>query len=283
MELQPGETHYGITKKELYENDIDLTVKAKSLLKILSYNIWDKTDYWEERISHVVKLIRDNNPDVCCLLEVSKECYDFLVDALEHSYLLFQVFILENETTGMVLLCNKSTVDLPEGTQPYYYDFQTDGRIVGVELEMLSTGEKFHVLSTKLDDHRDNDHIRNEQFSLVSKVIKNLKNCIVAGDFNIFKDGEDVESSILSSKLKDSWTKMGCPVRVKYTFDGKRNRITQDTTQLRATRLYYYGSHLDIKSLSLIGTSPISDQLPIAPSCHYGLLGVFQYEKMNEY
>lgn len=283
MDLQPGETHYGITKKELYENDIDLTVKAKSLLKILSYNIWDKTDYWEERISHIVKLIRDNNPDVCCLLEVSKECYDFLVDALEHSYLLFQVFILENETTGMVLLCNKATVDLPEGTQPYYYDFQTDGRVVGVELELMSTGEKFHVLSTKLDDHRDNDHIRNEQFSLVSKVVKNLKNCIVAGDFNIFKDGEDVESCILSSKLKDSWTKMGCPVRVKYTFDGKRNRITQDTTQLRATRLYYYGSHLDIKSLSLIGTSPISDQLPIAPSCHYGLLGVFQYEKMNEH
>ena len=75
---------------------------------------------------------------------------------------------------------------------------------------------------------------------------------------------------------------MGCPNKVKYTFDGKRNRITQDETQLRASRIYYSGNNIKIKSLSLVGTQPISESLPIAASCHYGLLGIYNISDKND-
>jgi endonuclease/exonuclease/phosphatase family metal-dependent hydrolase len=272
-------------KKELYDREIDFTAKPKHLLKVLTYNIWNKQEYWQERVEHVVKIIKDQCPDVCSLLEVTESCHNYIQTQLERMYIIFQVFILEGNSCGTVLLCRRETVDLPEGTQPYYYDFNgptPGGRVIGVELELLSNRERVHILCTQLDDYRDNDHIRSEQFSVVQQVIKKLKNCIVMGDFYIFKDNEDIQNKIQQSRLNDAWIKMGCPNHVKYTFDGKRNKITNDRTQMRASRIYYYGTHLNIKALSLIGTTPISSSLKITPSCHYGLMGVFQCEKLTD-
>lgn len=279
--LQPGATALAPTRRELYDRDIEFTAQPKHLLKVLSYNVWDKREYWQERIEHITRLIKEYSPDVCCLLDMNEECYNVVQSELEKFYIVFQVFILEGDSTGTVLLCRRETVNLPEGSQPYYYDFTGgNGRVIGVELELVSNGERVHVLCTKLDDHRDNDHVRSDQFSVIQQVIKKLRNCIVLGDFNIFRENEEVQSKIKVSKLDDAWIKMGCPNRVKYTFDGKRNRITQDRTQMRATRIYYTGSHLHIRSLGLVGTATISDSLQITPSCHYGLMGTFQCEKL---
>jgi exonuclease III len=289
QQLQPGATFAPTpAKRELYDREMDFTTKPKHLLKVLTSNIRDKDEYWQERIEHVVKLIKDNAPDVGCLLEVSENCYNYIQNELEKHYIIFQVFLLEGDSVGMVLLCKRETVDLPEGSQPYYYDFNSNqsdeqkGRVIGVELELLSNKERINVLCTKLDDRRDNDHVRSDQFSVVQRVIKKLRNCIVVGDFNIFRDSEEVHGKIQQSRLNDAWTKMGCPNRVKYTFDGKRNRITQDRAQMRASRIYYTGSHLHIKSLSFVGTSQITSSLRITPSCHYGLMGTFQCEKLTE-
>lgn len=279
MDLRPGDIQP--TKRELYDRELEFTSKPKHLLKVLTYNIWDKQEYWQERTEHVVRLIKEQGPDVACLLDVSENCYNLLNDELDKFYILFQVFLLEGDNVGMVLMCKRETVAIPDGSQPYYYDFPNGhGRVLGAELEVLSNKEHVNVLCTKLDDHRDNDYIRSDQFSVVQQVIKKLKNCIVVGDFNIFKDTEDVHHKILESKLDDSWIKMGCPNRVKYTFDGKRNRITQDRSQLRASRIYYNGSHLHIKSLGFIGTTVISDTLRITPSCHYGVMATFQCERV---
>jgi exonuclease III len=275
-------------RRELYERDVEFTVKPKHLLTVLTYNIWDKSEYWQERIEHIVSLVKDHNPDVSCLLEVSDNCYRYIQSELAKSYIIFRV---DEDSAGgavgagIVLLCNKKTVDLPEGGQPYYYDYSSgSGRVIGVELNLLSNNELINVLCTKLDDHRDNDHVRGDQFSMIQQVIKSqkIKNYIVMGDFNIFRRGEEVQGKILASDLDDAWTKMGCPNRVKYTFDGKKNRITQDRAQLRASRIYYSGTHLHVKALSFIGTKIISDSLQITPSCHYGLLGTFQCEKLYD-
>lgn len=281
MDLRPGDIQPN--KRELYDRELEFTAKPKHLLKVLTYNIWDKKEYWQERAEHVVKLVKEQGPDVVCLLDVSESCYNIFATELDKFYILFQVFLMEGDNVGMVLMCKRETVTLPDGSQPYYYDFPNGGgRVLGVELELLSNGEHVNVLCAKLDDHRDNDYIRNDQFSVIQKVIKKLKNCIVVGDFNIFRDTEDVNQKIMESKLDDSWIKMGCPNRVKYTFDGKRNRITQDRSQLRASRIYYNGTHLNIKSLGFIGTTVISDSLRITPSCHYGLIGTFQCERLTE-
>lgn len=286
--LHPGETaenRHQFAKREVHDCDINLKQKNRHLLKVLSYNVWNTVEYWEERITQVLKLVKDNSPDVCCLLEVTKECHQYILDALEKLYIIFQVFIEEGDQSGMVLLCKRETVDLPLGSEPYYYDFKDrSGRVIGVELVVLSNSEKIHVLCTKLDDHPDNEHIRSEQFDVLDHIIKKIRNCIVVGDFNIFLSGEEtVEHKILRSKLNDCWIKMGCPGRVKYTFDGIKNKLTKDRSQMRASRIYYVGSRLTIKSLSFIGTNHISTNLPIAPSCHYGIIGIFQCGKQSDY
>jgi endonuclease/exonuclease/phosphatase family metal-dependent hydrolase len=286
MDFKPGEvlesslpapTAVRIRKREMREPNIDIKRDPRHLIKVLTYNIWHKEEYWQERIQHVVKLVKDTSPDVCCLLEVSQNCYHYVAKTLDPFYIVFQVFIEEGDTAGMVLLCRREAVELPEGSQPYYYDYSSgEGRVIGVELVLLSNGEHIHVLCTKLDDHRDNDHIRSDQFGMVQHVIKGIKNCILVGDFNVFGDKEEIDSKIMQSKLNDSWIKMGCPNKIKYTFDGKRNHITRDRTQLRASRVYYSGSHLSIRSMGFIGTGHISPDVPISPSCHYGLTAVFQ-------
>lgn len=277
-------------KRELnpHDSEVDFTPRRRrqptNLLKVMNYNIWDKVEYWEERVQQVIRIIKDNAPDVCCLHEVSEPCYTYIRDALKSFYLVFQAFIDEGDKVGSVLLCKLDTVSLPEGSQPYYYDFpktsssyeRGNGRVIGVELVLKSNGDRVNMLCTKLDDHPDNDHVRNEQFKVVQQVLKGLRNCILAGDFNIFHHDEDIVRELTSSKLMDAWVKLGCPNRVKYTFDGKRNTITADRSQLRASRVYYTGNHFQPKAFSLVGTSHISDSLPIAPSCHYGVIGTFQ-------
>jgi endonuclease/exonuclease/phosphatase family metal-dependent hydrolase len=272
-----------ITKREIHDSDIDIKCDTQHNVKLMSYNIWDKEEYWEERTQQVIRIVKDNAPDVCCLLEVSENCYKDIFTALDPFYIVFQVFIEEGNRVGTVLLCRRGRVDLPNNSQPYYYDFNTgddasnfQGRVIGVELVLLSNNEKLHVLCTKLDDHQDYDHVRSDQFKVIQQVIKGLRNCVVMGDFNIFRDDEEINHDIMTSKLHDSWIKIGCPAKVKYTFDGKRNNITQDKSRLRASRIYYSGSHLSIRSLSLVGTNKISSDLPITPSCHYGIVGIFK-------
>lgn len=269
-----------LTKRELEEPNIEIRTAPRHLIKILSYNVWAEESYWQERIHSVIKNIKDSTPDVACLLDVTQACFDRLMNALESTYILFQVFIEEGNECGMVILCRKETVELPAGTQPYYYDYNVgEGRIIGLELNLRSNGEVINVLCTKLDDHRDNDNIRAEQFQIAHHVIKSLKNLILVGDFNVYSDEEDIEKKISQSKLQDIWITMGCPGKVKYTFDGKKNSCTSDKSQLRATRIYYAGNHLDVKSMGITGTSVISDDVPMPPSCHYGLQACFQSGK----
>jgi endonuclease/exonuclease/phosphatase family metal-dependent hydrolase len=263
-------------KREINDRDIDFQPKKLALLKAMTYNVWNKEEYWEGRIDRVVKIIKDQSPDICCLHDVSEQCYKYVQRTLESFYIVFQVFLEEGEKVGTVLLCRKETVDLPEGTQPYYYDFTAgQGRVIGVELIHLSTGEHYHVLCTKLDDRRDNDHIRAEQYDVIHHIIGSIKQCIVMGDFNIHSDTEDIIGRLAESKLIDSWTALGCPSKVKYSSDGKRNHITQDRSQFRNARIYYCCDHLVVRSQSLVGTSKISDTLPITPSSHYGLVAIF--------
>jgi endonuclease/exonuclease/phosphatase family metal-dependent hydrolase len=266
-----------ISKRELYESDLEYKQQPQHLIKIMSYNVWDAEEYWEERIQHVIRIVKDNAPDVCCLLEATANCYKQVLKALETLYIIFQVFIEEGDRVGTILLCRRGRVDLPAGSQPYYYDYNIgEGRVIGVDLILLSNNEKLHVLCTKLDDHKDNDHIRCDQFKVIQKVIKGLRNCIVAGDFNIFNNDEAINREIMVSKLYDSWIKLGCPLKVKYTFDGKRNAITPDRSQLRASRIYYSGSHLNIRAMSLVGIKTMSKELDLPPSCHYGIIATFQ-------
>ena len=257
--------------------------EQRHILKVLTYNIWDQQHYWQERLHAVIRTIKENAPDVVSLLDVNVQCLEVLNQTLSGQYIVFEVFQIEGAEKGIVLLCRRGTVKIPEGTTPYYYDYNSgEGRVIGVEIEILSTGNRVHVLATKFDDHPDNDYIREEQFGVVKRVIKPLKQCIVMGDFNVYGSREGVEKALEQSKLTDTWIKLGCPPRARYTYNGKRNTCVRDKRQLRASRVYFTDTEqLDIRSYCLLGLAPISEEVPIPPSCHYGVLAAFQSNKRH--
>ncbi len=270
-------------RREIQEEPHVVT-EARHLLKVMTYNIWNNRSYWQERTCSVIKILRELQPDVACLLDVNESQYGMLKEALEKYYTVFQGFIEEGNKAGAVFFCNKATVDIVD--QPYFYDYNfAYGCVIGVEVLIKSTGNKVHVVATELDKTPDNDHIRADQVNMIQQVLKPLKHFILVGDFNIYNYREDGEKKLSQCKLIDAWSKIGCPPKIKYTYDCKKNNCFRfsdkvDRTQLRNSRIYYNDTHqIEIKGLSLIGLEHINPEIPIPPSCFYGLMATFQSHK----
>ena len=263
-------------KKELDDSSaIEIDEKKKPHLRVLSYNIWNNSSYWQERLSTVIRIIKSNSPDVICLMDVNKLCWEELRDTLEKYYIVFQVFLEEGNQSGIVLFCNRDTMQIPENTQPYYYDYNCGtGRIIGVELIHKETGDKVHVLATALDNTPDNDYVRAEQYAVIQKVTKSLKHYILVGDFNIQSHREEIEKKLIASNMSDVWIDMGCPLKAKYTYNGRKNQWARNKKQLRSTRIYSHTSHYNIIGFNMVGLE--DPETKFAPSCHYGIMATFE-------
>lgn len=269
----PGQViEYKVAKKEIeLEQEIQETIKYPTI-SILTYNVWASTEYLHERCDTIIKIIKEKQPDLVALHEVTEITYDIFQKALEKSYLIFQVFIDERNPYGTVLMCNYATTQIFEGTQPYYYDFQ-DGRVMGVEIYHNQSEMRFNFLATKLDDHADNDHIRDQQITVIQQVMKTMKHVILAGDFCSYDIQEDFEKRIRSMKLLDTWQRVGCPQMAKFTMS-KKNPLAKGNQ--RWSRIYTSAtSRWQPRNFTLVGTGKIGN-LGIPPSRHYGVMSVMR-------
>lgn len=271
-------TQKTLVRKELEIIDEQETVPERPVIKVLSYNIWNHKNYWQERLRAIIAIIKEQEADVVCLTEVNSITWSFLKEALEGLYIAFQIFAELEEKSGTVLLLNRNTTEFLEGGQPYYYDFEVfPGRVIGAELYIR--GLKIHVLATELAKGYDNDSARHKQLLIIKKVLdtenngKPMKNYILMGDFNM----EPTERIRWAPEAKclDVWAKLGCPSIVKNTYDGKRLKV--DKLQARYTKILYKDTgKIEVRGLSLHGKGPTSDDLSMPPSVNYGLLATFK-------
>lgn len=275
--------HDGIStvpvKKTLRETYVE-PVKTYTL-RILTWNIWCEDQFAHERTAHIIRYLKKMEADVICLQEVTDISYPLIKQAMESSYEMFQIFIDENASYGMCLLCRKKTTVI--ASQPYYYDFDNTSmgrRVIGCEVEHLNSNLKFHVLNTHLESMKDNDHVRVDQFEVINKVSKQLKYCFLAGDLNSYSPTEELEQKIDSSKFYDSWIAIGCPAKIKYTYNHRRNVNIKGRQSTRFDRILCNNHNVfHVKSMSLIGCDDISETVPMPASDHYGL--VTDYEINN--
>lgn len=275
----PGQViqQYKVAKKEV---DVDqqpdeTPCQTYPIITVLTYNIWSNTEYIHERCDSIIKIIKEKQPDLIALHEVSDVAYEFFQKALDKIYLMFQVFIDEHNPSGTVLMCNYNTTQINDNTQPYYYDFQGNqsgnlgGRVMGVEIYHSPSDFKFNFLATKLDDHVDSDHIRDQQMMLIQQVMKSMKHVILVGDFCSYDIQEDFEKRIRSMKLLDVWQRVGCPQVAKYTMN-KKNPLAN--ANQRWSRIYVNPtSKWQASNFTLVGTGKI-DALGMPPSRHYGAM-----------
>lgn len=257
------------------------TQKVLQVLKLLTWNIWCEDDYMYERMAHIVRNIRHQSPDVICLQEVTAVSYSILKKALESQYESFQIFIDEKAAYGLCIMSKKGTTQIiaTGDDGPYYYDFEgctTMGRkVIGCQI-VHSSGVKFHILNTHLESMGENDHLRSDQFDIIKKVTKHMKHCFLVGDLNICSPSEEIEKKISESKFYDAWIEMGCPSKIKYTYNYRKNSNVKSRYMSRLDRILYTNkSSFEMKSLSLIGCDTISDTVQIHASDHFGLLAEF--------
>jgi endonuclease/exonuclease/phosphatase family metal-dependent hydrolase len=255
---------------------LETGLASKVLLKIMTYNIGNGSDerFQTERLLAVVKLVKTNEADVVCLHDVTERQLKVFQDALDSSYLQFQVFVEEKNACGTLLMLRYSTVDIPDGSQPYYYDFtQGDGRIIGTEIIHLPTGYRFHLLTTRMEDGVDNDHVREAQYQVIDQVIKPLKNFVLVGDFNIYRINEAIQQQLDISRMTDFWYALGCPSLVKHT------NVPTRQNRLRSARVYTCTTSKKItlvpECMCLLGMNNISDTVSVTPAHSYALLAIY--------
>ncbi len=201
--------------------------KTKSMLRVVSYDIKGKSKISAQSI------VADDLPDIICLVNSSVEHFEYIQDALEDRYVVFQVFVEEDDETGTIILCNKNTTSISDDETPYYFDYpaKCKGRIIGTGVVHLHSKITFNILTAELD--HENVSVRNTQLDTLSKVVKDMKDYIITGDLGDIEIGQ----------TKDAWVKMGCPVRCRSD----------------VMRTYYDSRVLIPKSMSLIGTKTKSN------------------------
>ncbi len=250
-------------------------------ITILTYNVWCEEKYLQERTNRIIDLVKQYEPDVVCFQELTDESFKIINSKLDELYYIFQIFTSEKQPYGCGLACKRDTSKIID--QPYYYDFNNtrmNRRIIGCEVKI---GEhNFHVLTTHLESLPKNDHLRSLQFDTISKVMEPLNNIILCGDFNILTDTEDINQKIANSKLSDSWIEIGCPSKIAYTYNYKKNKNIQNKFQNRLDRIYYTTKNLNMKPkrMALIGISETGVGIP--PSDHFGLLVEFSVNEEDE-
>jgi endonuclease/exonuclease/phosphatase family metal-dependent hydrolase len=261
---------YKVTKKEIdleQEHEQTFQTIKYPTITVMTYNVWSGPEYVHERCDAIVKIIKEKQPDLVALHEVTDSTYELFQRALDKTYLIFQVFIDEKNPSGTVLMCNYGTTQIYDNTQPYYYDFQ-GGRVMGVEILHSQSDIKFNFLATKLDDGVDSDHIRDQQMTMIQQVMKSMKHVVLVGDFCSYDVQEDFEKRIRSMKLLDVWQCVGCPQMAKYTMS-KKNPLAKSNQ--RWSRIYInQTSKWQARNFTLVGTGRI-EPLNIPPSKHYGV------------
>ena len=252
--------------------DIEEADRILSIVKFMNYNIAcnnkrtrDSTE--TDRIECIVKIIKEADGDVVALHNVDSSAFMILNSMLEQRYMIFQVFTDEKDLYGDVLLFHKDRISIPDGSQPYYYDFK-NGRIIGTEIQTRPANgiepHRFHVLTTTLDSSIDGENIRSDQFDTVLRVTKTLQHFIILGEFNICDINEPIERQLFKSQLSDAWIKLGCP-----------ELLRSCVGHLRSTRVYYQlpGS-IWLNSQIASGLDRIKD-INITPSPYAALTTVF--------
>jgi len=259
-------------------------VDASSIKRfsVLTYNVWLAEDYQKERLLKIISMIREKNTDIVCLQELTVEMFKLVDARLGSYYQIFQAFISESDPYGSCIMCKKDTVKIVESDDnPYYYDYtgqtKMSRRVVGCEIEFIKyTAPKIHILTTHLESFPHNDTYRSHQVDILQGVIKPLKNCIVMGDFSISSPDEEAEKKLNEARLKDCWVEMGCPFKLKHTYNAKKNINVADKLQHRYDRVLYHSTHIKPKLMALIGRDNVSQAVSIPPSNHYGLLVEFE-------
>lgn len=281
-------------------------------LRVLTWNVWFQPVKMRERIEAIGKIIKENDPHIIFLQEVTPEIMEVTFKSewfRKSGYKCAQNILGLLQLPYFVLVISKLQFRKPGLT----HDFINSGMGRSLRIEYLKykdipiTAASTHLESPVgpwIQGGREDmfSPQRKAQMRQSFQVIG--EKSITVGDFCIF--GGDMNwNDVLKRKRndgllplppgwKDCWledpTHKGDP---GYTYDAKSNAMLLGYLRNRLDRIFWKGESFSLNRIEMLGKDPIpgvkylkktksmEKMLPVLPSDHYGLLAHFTVKKQE--
>jgi tyrosyl-DNA phosphodiesterase 2 len=246
----------------------DVTAVERDDLTVATYNIWF-SDYWaEERYRAIAEVLSAEAPDVIVFQEVTSGALaEFLVQPwLREHYYRAAATGDDFGNYGMLMLSR-----LPISGVSYNRLPTRLGRGF-LQAELTVNGRGLVICSVHLESGKAKSQLRARQLRRVFRALGTAEDVLILGDFNM----RDVENDRIRSPYIDIWPALR-PCDDGFTEDTSINFMRYDSKNksrhVRFDRILLKGGRWAPSAIKLLGTEPISDDLPrVFPSDHFGVL-----------
>jgi tyrosyl-DNA phosphodiesterase 2 len=245
----------------------DAAATDREELTVATFNIWFDDYHAEQRHLAIADLLRERRPDVIVLQEVTPSALELFLEQpwIRDEYLSVSAVGGDLGNYGMLTL---SRVPVVRATHSHLPTRQTRGFL---EAELALEGLRQVVCSVHLDSGKSSARLRSWQLRRIFRTLRKVENALVLGDFNM----RDAENERIAPPFCDVWPALR-PADPGYTENTSINLMRFDARSkkrhVRFDRVLVKGNHWRPVSIELLGTQPISPELPrVFPSDHFGV------------
>lgn len=245
----------------------DAHATSRDELTVATFNIWFDDYYARQRYRAIADLLCVRRPDVIVLQEVTPAALDLFLEQrwIRDEYLSVAAVGGHTGNYGMLTLSRVPIVRAAHSRLPTR---QTRGFL---EAELAIDGAQQIVCCVHLDSGKSSARLRGWQLRRIFRVLRSAENAVVLGDFNM----RDAENGRITAPFCDVWTALR-PDEAGYTENTSINLMRFDARNkkrhVRFDRVLLKGTRWCAASIELLGTEPISPELPrVFPSDHFGV------------
>jgi len=236
-------------------------------LTIATYNVWFDDYYDEQRYLAITNLLEDLRPDIIALQEVTPAALDvFLAQGwVRDGYASAGVIGGDAGNYGLLML---SRIPI---SRVMYSRLPTRQSRGFLDAELAVNGARLSFCCLHLDSGKASARLRGWQLRRIFRTLKSAEDVVLVGDFNM----RDAEDARITEPYCDVWPALR-PRDDGFTEDTSINLMRWDAKpkkrQVRFDRVLLKGFRWRAESIELLGTQPISRDLPrVFPSDHFGV------------
>lgn len=237
-------------------------------LTLATFNVWFDERHARARYESIADVLAREAPDVMVFQEVTKTALDVLLrqDWIRDGYQRAAVTGWRAGNYGHLMLSR-----LPV-RRADYIPLPTRAKRGVLYAEVEVSGRPLVVGSVHLDSGKASRELRKRQLRNLFREVDGSPDVVLLGDFNM----RDDENDGIAAPFVDVWPLLR-PDAPGYTEDTSINLMRLDSTgkerHVRFDRVLVKGPHWSPARIDLLGTEPISPELPrVFPSDHFGVV-----------
>ena len=236
-------------------------------LTVATFNIWFDDFHAEQRYLAIADLLCERRPDVIVLQEVTPAALEIFLGQpwVRDQYLSASAVGGDAGNYGMLML---SRVPITRAAHSWLPTRQSRGFL---DAELAVNDARPIVCCLHLDSGKSSARLRGWQLGRIFRAQKSAEDAVLLGDFNM----RNAENDRIAPPYCDIWPTLR-PHEPGFTEDTSINHMRFDARnkkrQVRFDRVLLKGTRWRAASIELLGTQPISPQLPrVFPSDHFGV------------